>query len=1825
MDLDFLSSMVDEVSLEGLDGITLTMLWKRLEDRPHFPIALDEDSKAFLWECIAVHKEIEFYELPEPREFVPPYNRYANIDEELGIVIEPVEKLKDSYFPIVPIKDGEIRGSCATYKTRKCITSAVRNDEHLLLSFTQVYEKWGENFVLVSSPKARLLALIGTESNPLLDFTLEAYCLLERIGRSRYLGEVTQGDDGLLSLKTSFCKQLHYYRKKLSNKGLITKQIHYLKNKRGTTSNGCLLHLTRFYVERKTKMECFMKALCDLLKEKPKNRETCTVARQELGIRKNTFKKLFYRPVQKWIQITDLPHSEFYPDAPYKENYTTNGTPRTVKVVQLIKHYDEEEKDDDNEEQENRKDAALPLNIYFDYSKVYHGYPFIQQIYDLIKKAGPDGISSADLGRIMTLPRLDIRNLLRVLMKKNNVISMLVDRGRQKVTQYIAKIYEKENELYNIVKEHEKSNNETHSNEKTSSTKRKDTEEVASPPPKKKVRFDDEIQDEASKKEKDDSSQATDFQNIVSQVLELHNSELFSGRSPKVISILEKPPVPCPSSSATQLTYKKLKRSNTILDYLKEVKFSTVGELQKELRRREKDSEHQLCKRSTARLVHGLANSKKVKIFKVVLKLEDKRTNLEFICDNSVEPTDQCIQVAIEQAKFKYFCVNKDKEKSKEKSQFEASAKSGKENIPEKEKFHTKPGPNQTFSTVNHPKFVRARILHEFLYYLVYDHKGPILKNDEQCVYHDSLTFKRFLPPLPDLTDEKKQGWCFLADIYLRIPLSVFMKVVTIGYPIPNIKEYLEDEEKQHYLIKYLPQDLRNSLLNNRRFLFSTHDVIKNLCYMGLVSMGPQIGKQKDQAFLYVHKNASLKDTTVSSPGYLYIQTNLEYETKQYTFKSLTDVENFWLDLESICFRTQLGRYNSATGKTFSLTEAAYKPELKKCVDSKKFEDIVDSGQIPGDGLGAGGYDSALFMHIKRNWVSSTMKKSLEIKSKSDSQEIPRKYTLQHLLKTKNAPKPENRSRLQRLTKPTLSIKKEKQIQNKSPQRKPAAVPYVSKRQRTIIRTINKRTTRKRLPYYDEVDKEAMKKMKKSRCEWCAQEDSFLLLCKVASLFLDPLYSKNLVVPYTVVRDLLYEHLPEISEAKSSRACQRRVRYMMLNPATVSNVAVYLGEANQDEELVREFNVVKPPKTNVEVWKEMYTRLLNKLLTKFTLPPADRCKNITLPNSLEELNERYKITYSRDILHQEQIHRDPKTISDIKTFVLSSLVLSVMSISKNNSLWKYMLLQLYKSYPSSFLQSVIANLRRNKIIAIKKTHHTVDAQRINSHTPYKFSVIYENALLTKFPIKMFQEAHNLLENFSKINPETGVELKGDVPPGYASAVLSLAALQQLSIHTEIPEHIILFDTSLSQEARSSIVERIIHTLSDKESVELSKILNNESTSFSKNVKSESHIEEVKCSPEDQASDEDSNVGQSVPRTSNASRYALYLLRQEKAQPPIERTQHSQDYIVLNSCRLFCQMRVDSNVVLSLNPPEVLEQTPHDSTKTIQSHILSYDKTHLTEDQTKEILELLTFYIPPSALAINEETCYDSLNILYKDYSQQTLQDAKTIFHSINQAGVKGVVERSIWEEFGELQGDISWRDHLKLLRKAFLVIRTGIMAFTYVSIFHAEIWLLESCLWSEQFERNRCDVCAVDYKNVTSDQDQLCNHEQSATYFDSCEKVYFTPRSWRNPDGTLNKTVFFELLNTVLSHIISTPSVSVKDVCERFVLTMQPVQVLELIEILEKAKCIYRYYYKPAKKSSLFSKPQVAYVTENPGPDCIDHLENFPDAICKISKLFDSL
>ena len=71
--------LVEEIALEGLDGITLPTLWLRLEVRSsENTIVLPEQNKIepIFWDYLCKHDEMDLYKIPVAREEPQIFDRF---------------------------------------------------------------------------------------------------------------------------------------------------------------------------------------------------------------------------------------------------------------------------------------------------------------------------------------------------------------------------------------------------------------------------------------------------------------------------------------------------------------------------------------------------------------------------------------------------------------------------------------------------------------------------------------------------------------------------------------------------------------------------------------------------------------------------------------------------------------------------------------------------------------------------------------------------------------------------------------------------------------------------------------------------------------------------------------------------------------------------------------------------------------------------------------------------------------------------------------------------------------------------------------------------------------------------------------------------------------------------------------------------------------------------------------------------------------------------------------------------------------------------------------------------------------------------------------------------------------------------------------------------------------------------------------------------------------------------------------------------------------------------------------------------------------------
>lgn len=76
--------ILEEIGFDGLEGITLEGLWKRLSVRLRLPLPLNQLITSDVWKFVQNAKCLQFYELPEEREPLKLFDRADFADPLFG-------------------------------------------------------------------------------------------------------------------------------------------------------------------------------------------------------------------------------------------------------------------------------------------------------------------------------------------------------------------------------------------------------------------------------------------------------------------------------------------------------------------------------------------------------------------------------------------------------------------------------------------------------------------------------------------------------------------------------------------------------------------------------------------------------------------------------------------------------------------------------------------------------------------------------------------------------------------------------------------------------------------------------------------------------------------------------------------------------------------------------------------------------------------------------------------------------------------------------------------------------------------------------------------------------------------------------------------------------------------------------------------------------------------------------------------------------------------------------------------------------------------------------------------------------------------------------------------------------------------------------------------------------------------------------------------------------------------------------------------------------------------------------------------------------------
>lgn len=547
---------------------------------------------------------------------------------------------------------------------------------------------------------------------------------------------------------------------------------------------------------------------------------------------------------------------------------------------------------------------------------------------------------------------------------------------------------------------------------------------------------------------------------------------------------------------------------------------------------------------------------------------------------------------------------------------------------------------------------------------------------------------------------------CTLAQLIPRVPLFIFCQVVNLPYIIPGLEEALNDEELRNSPLSVLDKEIVEGLLYRKKYLFAFLSMLSYLTDMGLTELDIKTSAPREEARIKL-KNVLKFFVNDDSTN----RSKRKKPVKVYKLESVEDVN----ELEEDLFRHSSNPCNGCSLPT------------------------------------------TMFVHTSRNWtfisrppVMTDIMVAEVLDQGSEKTPIVVHYP------NKSSKKIRGKLRIVNLG---LEVSDD-----------PIAWPKKRKspRKRALTDTQPKasgsgESTAKRRRVDDDKDRQAKSLMTKLRCSWSQQEDQILLLCRVASLLLDPTYHLNICVPLKIVRDVLHEWIPA-SRDKTVRALQRRLVFLLKNGKTNDIVQDWVSELKQDEN----FADIKRPevaKTNEDVWKTEYLKVLNLVLSKFVDTQGFQAEFISadLPENINI--SQYTLVDSADITSSRptnKLYADPNNVVDIHVSVVNNVLLSSLlsqlteGDNESRAAFSHALFRIYRKYPDTLIRSVVAALKKSNAIAnIKSSKNSKStAMKHNGITPYKVSAQYKYLLQTKLSMDSLIPTLNTIQDY-KLGEFTG--------------------------------------------------------------------------------------------------------------------------------------------------------------------------------------------------------------------------------------------------------------------------------------------------------------------------------------------------------------------------------------------------------------------------------------------------------------------------------------
>lgn len=1355
------SIIFDEIGLEGLEGITIPGLWIRLSDVMTLPLPLLESFQIQVWNIILqAQSYFLFYELPEPREDLKIWSRFAKTDPDYGLPVS-FTFCPFNLYKCVPITDGETMGSCENYDKRIPIPF----EELKSMTLKQIQAKWANKLIIVGNQKLRYSCLIPAHISIPSDLTAVQYCVLEFIGRSRQNGITTAGKFSI----THCCKESavsFYIKTKLCRLGLIKKQS-YTEKYYDRFKGSQLLHLERFYTPNKTAFQIVIEKIVFALKHTPNQRMSIGSLRQLFRPESQAMIKKIHTTsfFKKFFNLTNIPAKGL---ADFKASSKNSGDRELLCVTLKNPFLSEDELFNDDEPAEEKES-----NGFYDYKHAYVDMPFTEEMYRAIEKFGNEGCSQTQLCSVLSANHLNLRQALKKAHQLKIITSYCKDMGRQRTSMLVAM------SCANSVKKVKEDQVNITKNLKCS-------DEPKLPP--------------------DSDLPPKDIEQITSAVKEILNkftplsrdiTDKQIERQQKIVSLVDQFCI-IQVSMLRQEILKYEQKAGYKDEICNKSIYRIIGRLQQQqivqmyeisLKYEEHARIYRYVTHPKIAIDHNIIKQEILKLKNALfLFLEEKKFR------NSAQKASPTAAINEERIgliplgpqkspkfltarfmhEFMFYCLNDLQTNREPVSLTEDLVSTWLQSEP----------------NINCNELYKSMIV---------EHISP---------YRDSINWKTFITPLPVYKD-KPPGWISLPDVVDRMPFSLLNKIIHVPPTVDKeALEYLMHPVKQHFLIKQLPLTIQ-SLINRGRLSRILCNIIQILQLMGLIQVSERKAKDPIQIWVYINRNASILDTTPSEPGYIKINSEREYTKHEYNFKKMSDVKQYWNTLHRICLVTKLGFVHKNVEAD---TKAIYKKRRLEMIDlvspvtSLEEATALDKGIPPGDGLGGGGLASGLYSSLQRNWTWLVNNRHTAAATSK-----LRKQTTKYM-----------RTRMSKLADETMSHKLNAASSILSVKKVTTRLPTTSTSGKVVKRkkVVTLKSKRLRFPT-DSVDRDAIRQMRSLRARWSLKEDFILKMARATFLYLGvPVIHFNLRDVAKIARDII--RLQCGIHNKTAQACHRRIHFMVKTNRHLPELPQWLHAMQTNEHLNSRYNSEdfhRQLKELYPVKEDFQNALAVHFLYAFRVlqtqqmqddPQYKSQRKSTFPNTLTEFYNKFR-ECTPLIDDKTLLYTNPTSLIDLQLVTINNVLHSSLCCVRDKTQYNLQIFDIFKTYPDDVLNTAFKIARIDGLVVSRKKTQVQTYTNQLTGPSFVFSNRYRMSLMfLKLPFIILDMFHSFfnqtVQQIFNDEPST-IEIKSP-HSGQLFFMTELLWHDVIAIDIKPPSNILTIDP-MAQQSNTSQSQKIM--------------------------------------------------------------------------------------------------------------------------------------------------------------------------------------------------------------------------------------------------------------------------------------------------------------------------------------------------------------------------------------------------------------------------------